>query len=451
MTEDDVPSIGGFQAPVTRPSKAKTEQQDSVPSFGGVQTQAQADAAKLPWYEDIYKTAIAKGTRGAAAIPGMFGDIASLTGTPNRYLPTTQDIVGRIESAVPGAKEALSYQPQEAYSRYLGSIAEFAPAALIPGLGKASLAARLSGAAGSGLATELARDVLPGQGGLGEAAGTLGAAIAGGMAGTSLAQRGANVARDVFAPRKSAALRLAEAQKGDLLTGGRRGAASTLDEAAAQGLSPATVGGIGTEKLLKESASRSGPEARGAFNEAVTQAREEAPSVVSKTIEGIFGRVPKAFDEADAISERVRQLNDANYKRVMSLPQAKTIPQSAVGSVIGRLPKDSISNVLDDLRQQGVSPTTMGLVKIPSGYAIPPKGVSLRFWDEVKQEIDSKISSLYDPVTKALKPGSNKQAATLTSLKSDLVSALDKAVPDYKNIRFEASELYGARNAIEAG
>lgn len=456
MAEDDIPSIGGFQAPATRPERKGTQQPaaqetDAVPSFGGVRTQAQAEQAKAPWYEDIYRTAIAKGTRGAAAIPGMFGDIASLTGTPNKYLPTTQDIMGRIESISPEVKQALQYEPQNIYSRYLGAAAEFAPAALIPGLGVGGLGARLAGAAGSGFASEAAKDALRGQEGLGAAAGTLGAAVAGGMTGTALAQKGAQLTRDVFMPGRSAAMRLAEAQKGDLVTGGRRGAAASMDEAVSQGVAPATVGGIGTEKLIKEAAGRAGPEARGAFNVAVEQAREQAPSIVTRSIENMFGRAPKAFDEADAIAERVKQLNDANYKRVMSMPAAKAIPQTTLAPIVNRLPKNTINNVLDDMRQQGVNPATMGLVKTPSGYAIPPRGASLRFWDEVKQDLDSQISSLYDPVTKALKPGMNKQAATLTGLKSDLVSTLDKAIPDYQKIRFEAAELYGARNAIEAG
>ena len=128
------------------PQKEVTESQDIFESFPTVEQQA---ATAPDYWEDLKKTAIAKGTRGAAAIPGLPGDIASLVGGPNKYLPTTQDILGKIEKfGGEKVKKALEFESDIPVNRYIGSAIEFAPSALIPG-GQARLGAKLSGASGS--------------------------------------------------------------------------------------------------------------------------------------------------------------------------------------------------------------------------------------------------------------------------------------------------------------
>lgn len=461
MDDSEIPSIGGFSSPSPSRRQDRTQRQESAPQndnpppLGGFQTQEQLQEAKEPWYSDIGKTAAARFARGTASIPGMFGDIASLTGTPNKILPTTENIINRAKEYSPAVKEALEYQPQNTYSRYIGSAAEFLPAA-IPAVfsGGLPLYARAAGAVGAGLASQGAQDVLDKSdiSGLGATGATLGSAVAGGMAGSSLANRGVNLARSILMPSSEASSRIAKSIASDATIGGKSGAQLAMDEAAARGVSPMAASGEQTKKTVAEAAGRVDDASRGTFNTSIARQRDNAADVVDKSLETMFGRPVKAFDEADAISQRVSQLNDVNYKRVMSLPQAQAVPQKVTGPIAARLPKNTINNVLDDMRQNNINPATLGLVKTGGNtYAIPPGGASLRFWDEVKQELDSQIGSLYDPITKALKPGANKQAATLMSTKSDLVNALDNAVKDYKQIRFEASELYGARNAIEAG
>ena len=416
--------------------------------------------------EDLARSAGSGIARGVVGLAGLPGDIESLGRAGARYfgynapeetyLPTSSQAISSAENFSPAIKSALNYNPDWDAGRYAKSAAEFIPAT-IPAIftGGLPLYARVAGGVGAGLGAQGAKDFIGEKlepGGLGATGATLGSAVAGGMAGSSLASRGVNLARSILMPSSEASSRIAKSIASDATIGGKSGAQLAMDEAAARGVSPMAASGEQTKRMVADAASRVDDASRGTFNTSIARQRDDAADVVDKSLETMFGRPVKAFDEADAISQRVSQLNDVNYKRVMSLPQAQAVPQKVTGPIAARLPKNTINNVLDDMRQNNINPATLGLVKTGNNtYAIPPGGASLRFWDEVKQELDSQIGSLYDPITKALKPGANKQAATLMSTKSDLVNALDKAVKDYKQIRFEASELYGARNAIEAG
>jgi hypothetical protein len=169
-------------------------------------------------------------------------------------------------------------------------------------------------------------------------------------------------------------------------------------------------------------------------------------------MESLMGRPVKLFDEQQQMSNRIREVNADNYTRVMGLPQARNIPTRNLQDVIARLPKGTMDQVFDNLRQEyGTNLNNFGLIRTTKGWAIPPQGASLKFWDEVKQQLDSAIGSNMDPLTKSVKPGAAKEVARLTSTKKALIDRLDNMVDDYRQIRFEGSQLYGARDAMEAG
>ena len=140
--------------------------------------------------EDVARSALAKGVRGAAAIPGMLGDIPKIFGAETTTFPTTEQYIEKLSSVSPAVKKALEYQPETTAGRYVGSAAEFLPSAglaLIPG-GQAPLAARLGlgavGAVGSGIGSQAAEDYI--RKGAPELAGTgyeAGAKLAGALAG----------------------------------------------------------------------------------------------------------------------------------------------------------------------------------------------------------------------------------------------------------------------------
>jgi hypothetical protein len=398
--------------------------------------------------EDIGRAVLAKGVRGAAALPGMFGDIPSLFGAEKYRPPTTEEYIQKLSSISPEVEKALAYKPVTAPGRYAGSVAEFLPSALIPGGG--GLIARGLGAAGAGVGSQAVEDFyeagkIPGQGTPYEGAAKLAGAIAGGIAAPSAAGKIGSIFRGA---EPVAAERLAGSMARDVTTGTAKAPPGALVNA---DLAPGIAGGAETQKLLKGAAARSSDEAVGAYNAAVDKFKQEAAPRVQGVIDDIFQRPVQMFDEVDLLKKRVSDLNDVNYTRVMGMPEAQAIQNADLQKIVNRLPKGTIDDVLEQFRIQGVDPASFGLAKTKKGWAIPPQGASLRFWDEVKQQIDSNIGSYMDPITKSARPGAGSQVANLQGLKTDLVGVLDNAVDDYKKIRFEASELYGARNAMEAG
>lgn len=399
--------------------------------------------------EDMARAALAKGVRGAASLPGLLGDVPALFGKQSVF-PTTENYIDKLKGLSPGVKDSLSYEPQTTAGRYTGSVAEFLPGAMIPG-GGVTRAMRLVGGIGAGLGAQGAEDMLrtgdlvadgSWQQGLGKAAG----AIAGGLGAQGLARGAANLLRS---PETLAANQLAAAQASDLATGTAKAAPGYVVDA---DLAPAVAGGVKVNRLLKNAASKADDEAIGGYNASVAKMASEAPAKVGTVVDDLFGRPVQMFDERDLMNQRIKQVNDANYTKVMALPEAQAIPQDQLRAVAQRMPSGTFNKMLEQFRIDGVDPASLGLVKTPQGnWGIPPSGASLRFWDEAKQTLDNQIGSYMDPITRAPKPGSADDIRRLTGLKSDLVKVLDKAVDPYKQIRFEASELYGARNAMEAG
>jgi soluble lytic murein transglycosylase-like protein len=427
--------IGGPKTP-----KPKALAENQRPTIVG-------DEPKVGALEDVGRASLAKFVRGTAAIPGMAGDIPKAFGA-EKYVPyTTDEYIEKISSLHPSIRKALAYEAKTDPGRYAGAAAEFIPAA-IPAIftGGAPLYARLAGAAAAGVGSQGVSDYLkkiesPLSGTGYEAAGQFGAALAGGLAGQGLAGKIGGLAKGY---QGIAAERLAKEMAKD--TASKSAKSPLIGDVA-----PIAAGGVRTEKLVKNAAARASDESLGAFSGAISDFRQQAVPKVHQTIDDIFGRPVQAFNEMDVLEQRVKDVNNVNYKRVMSLPEAQAINAPELDSIVSAIPTTTISDILENLKIQRIDPTTYGFIKTTKGYELPAQGNSLRAWDEIKQGIDTEINKMYDPVTKSIKPGFGKSALVLTGLKSDLVSVLDKAVEPYKAIRFEASELYGARNAVDAG
>lgn len=424
-------------------------------------------ANALPFGEEVKQAAKTGAARGALQLIGLPGELEGLGRAGARYfgydvaaepvLPTSQRVISAAESYSPAAKELLSFKPESEFAKYVQSGAEFLPSALIPG-GAVGLGARAAGAIGAGLASHGVEHALRPTEAAGtgyETAGQLGAAIAGGMAGTGAANKAINLARGILSPQRAALERSASAAARDL-------AASTAKEdlptAIAQGLPPAAIAGTQYGSLLKQASRRASEETQGKFNVAVQDFKEQAAPAIAQHIDNVIGRGKpvNALGEMDTIAMRNRQLSDANYTRVMALPEAQVIPPNAIAPVRQRIETlfgdQYINDIGRSMAARGDDPRLAGLIQTGRNFEIAPTGASLRFWDEAKGYIDDAIDRLYDPVTKAPKPGSASEIATLTSLKNSLTTkTLDKIVPDYSKIRFESAELYGARNAIDAG
>jgi hypothetical protein len=462
--ETDGWSVGpvGGSAP---PRKAAPKQQNpadsesdySVGTFG---TNDQVDTG-----EDVARSALAKGVRGAAALPGMFGDVPAMFGAEKYRPPTTEEYIEKISNISPKVREMLAYQPKTTAGRYVGSAAEFLPSAalaLIPG-GQGPALSRLGvgavGAIGSGIGSQAVEDLVRTgapelEGTPYEAAGKFAGAVAGG-AGLPSAVRGIGTLFQGAGTR--AAKDVASALSKDFTRGTSVGAPADV---ARSEIPLSALGGQETANILKSAAGKAGDAAIGQYNDALKAFRENSVNKVTSSLEQLFGG--EAIDMSSArkaLDSRIRQTNDANYSRVMDLPHAKSINDPALDHIASIVPQSIVDDVTQGIRYRSKGPMdgpeSFGFIPVQNkagevtGYKLPAQGLSLRGWDEIKQGIDSSIGKMYDPVTKKVKPGYDP--SDLNSFKNQLVGVLDKNVPEYGPIRFEGAQLYDSRNAMEAG
>lgn len=462
-------AAGGPAAPsnTSGPSSSEEDFFRSAPVYGQEQLlPPTAPAPQVPFGEDIKRAAQAGAARGALSLAGLPGDIETLGRLGLRKLgynvgaesalPTGAQVISGAEKAFPSIQETTQYKPQNQFAKYVKGAAEFLPAAVIPG-GQASLGARAAGAIGAGLASQgvehFTGKPLEEASGY-QTAGQLGAALAGGMAGSGLYGKVAGAGKSLLSPSTAASERLGQTMSRDVTAATARG---QIPAAIEEGLPPAALAGTQTQRLIREASGRASEATQGAYNQAIQDFRSQAVPKLQSHIDEIVGRgTPvNALAEMDSLASRVRDVNNRNYTRVMALPEAQVIPPAAIASAETRLRTMFGDQFVNDIGRsmiaRGESPSSVGLIQTGRDFKIAPTGANLKFWDEAKQYVDDSINKLYDPVTKAPKPGTGSEISTLQALKKSITDPLDKIVTEYPKIRFEGAELYGARNAMDAG
>ena len=474
FTVEEYDALVSGGKPSTQPSQAPagTRQEPAPPSKSAPISVSEYDeltkskpTPSIGLGEDLARSAAAGFGRGAIGLTGLPGDVENLynmarekiTGKPpsERFFPTSEEMTQKAVTAFPQLEQHLDYQPEYTPSKYAKTVAEFAPSAIIPG-GGLKLGTRLAGAAGAGLATQAAENALsgtPAEGTGWETGAKIAASIPGFMAGTKAAGTISGIAGGALRPGAEAEARLAKEMAKDIATGGKYGAPMSAKEAIATGadIPPAAIAGKSTTKLLSKSSERVAPEVVGAFEARMQPIRSEAATRVSDFINRSLNIADDAtpFSDIAAIRSRAAAMNDANYTRVMNLPHAQNIGGQTLDQVVNQLPRGTIERVADDLRQWGMSPQSMGFVQSGRQLSINPAGMPLRFWDEVKQNLDQQIRALKDPITgRITDPGA---FARLNNTNNMLKGALDSSVREYPAIRGAAAEAAGAINAIDLG
>ena len=461
---DDLSFMEGYVPPqkgekgAQPPAPATQQSQADQPDFmsGYVKPGQKADADTAPTVgtgEDVARSVLAKGVRGAVALPGIFGDVPQMLGAEKYRPPTTEEYIEKISSISPKVREMLAYKPQTAPGRYAGSVAEFLPSALIPGGG--GLATRALSAAGAGLGSQGVEDFIkegkiPIEGTPYEAGAKLAGAVVGGGALPA-------AARGIGSLFQGAQTRAAKDVASALSTDFARGpAAGTPADIARSEIPMGAVGGQATADLLKKAAGKASDDAINLYNTSLGTFKENVIPKVQGGLERLFGGDPIDFASSKkALTSRINQTNETNYKNVMGLPHAQSINDPALDQIANTVPQRIVDEVTQGIQYRGKDPASYGFSAVTdkagniTGYKLPAQGMSLRGWDEIKQGLDSEIGKMYDPITKGVKPGYDP--SDLNAFKGRLIDVLDHAVPEYQPIRFEGSQLYDSRNAMDAG
>jgi len=409
--------------------------------------------------EDIARSTGAGLSRGAVGLTGLPGDVETLARYGIRkagydvgaepVLPTSETMIKKAQSVIPGAKEFMDYQPQYAPSRYAKTAAEFLPGALA---GPGGIGTKIAGSAGAGLATQGVEDVLkgtPSQGGALETALKIGASIPGYALGAKSLSGIAKPFEGAIAPEAAASKRLASTMGSDISRGTQR----ATPEALASGEVPiAAAAGDKTRLAIQQAAEKAPEKASGSFTGAAKEARGTAHENVQRHIDRVFGEnnPVNPFDERDRLRNAAREMNNENYQRVMSSPEAQQIGGTELTTIARSLQQGS--NILDRVANttflQGGDPRTLGMVKTKQGWTTNPQGMPLSFWDSVKRELDDQIYSLKRGVPG---PTTASDVRNYTSINNRLKSTLDNAVSEYGEVRGAAAEAAGATNAVELG
>ena len=228
--------------------------------------------------------------------------------------------------------------------------------------------------------------------------------------------------------------------------------------ASAQNGGPAVVMDLGGNltRRLADSAAITSPEGGTALNQTINNRFEGQSNRITTWLQNTFN-FPNAHAQQAAIENVARTTNQAAYSRAMrdgaggvwdaELQRLAGAPaiQQASHEAIPSLANRGITEGFRAPRQNPLSfdPETglAALSTLPNGNRTVP---DLRFWDQVKKNLDGMI-------TKAEGYGNTAKVAELTGLKNELVNNLDRLVPSYAQARAGAAHFFGAENALEAG
>jgi hypothetical protein len=464
MADDGRMSLDEFRgilAPLDKPSDKKEGLAPAMPSQVSREEFRQQIAPKpepsVGVGEDILRATGAGLGRGAVGLTGLPGDIEALGRYgikkagydvgQETFLPTSEEMIKKAQTYIPGAKEALDYTPVHGPGRYARTAAEFLPGALA---GPGGIGAKVAGSIGAGVASQGIEDYLkgtPSQGTASEAALKIAASIPGYMAGSRTLGAITKPFEGVFAPEAAATRRVASDLGSDMSRGKK------IDtEMLAAGETPiAAVAGDKTRAAIQSASERAPEKSVGAFSAATEEARANAPLNIQSHIDEVFGggKPVDPFDYRSNLDNARREMNDENYKRVMALPEAEKIGGPQLMAVSRAIQQDGVfDQVAKNISYQFGDPAQMGMIKTKQGWMPNPQGMPLEFWDSVKRELDNRIYSLKRG---APGPTTATDVRNYTNINNVLKTTLDNAVDEYGVIRGAAAEAAGATNAVDLG
>lgn len=221
---------------------------------------------------------------------------------------------------------------------------------------------------------------------------------------------------------------------------------------------PATIMDTGgeTTRALARSAANTSPEGRAILNDSINQRFEGQSGRATDWLRQTF-HYPDASSQSAALDQVARTVNRPNYERAMQdgargvwdgelqrLAGAPAIQEAARAAAPG-LANRGITEGFQAPRRNPITidPQTgrASLRETANGNQIVP---DLRFWDQVKRNLDSKIGT-------AQRAGDNPKVSEMTGLKNSLVNHLDQLVPSYQTARAGAAHFFGAQDSLEAG
>jgi hypothetical protein len=353
------------------------------------------------------------------------GDVNKIFGIT---LPTAQGMEKMVRAVAPD----LSYAPETTAGKIVGSGFRAVPSGIAGG--GAGLLTRLGVAGASGVLSEIAGQYTEGT------EYETPARIIGSFLGPAGFKAAKGAVQIVTGPGKGQIEKeLLEAIARDVANGSSKMNPEQLKKAIESGASPGlfNMAGTDTRKLISKYgfATPESQQLLEELNNKVAAQTANASTAMRQHIGNTLGVTDDAFD----IKQAIRSSNEAEinrlYKALETDPSARAL--SSVG-LTDLMKSSKIKDLAKNARSMATTPK--------SRIIAPTKTTSgnIFFWDQIKRDLDDAIESAY-------RGGETNKAADLKSLRSQLMSELDTAAPNYKLARDAASESLGAQNAVEAG
>lgn len=274
-------------------------------------------------------------------------------------------------------------------------------------------------------------------------------------------------------PESVARKRVAQAIQEDISTGKIRG----LDPSRRTQFGPRVLPGAKPEEISAIVAEgvpatgydvSAGPNLRGLVETAAQKAPDKVPAVslaqgmaeraantgqyISSTVDKIAGRPVATGDEFKAAVDVINAKNNPAYTSVMSMPEHERIFSPELKTlledrpVFGKILRERAQGAINRGEQPPAIYGPRGVLNLQ-----PFNAPSLEYLDGVYRNVRDMSKQAYDSGDTQL--GKDyKEAANALRSELDKLSAKNQAGESvYKTIRDDASELFGAKNALEAG
>lgn len=267
----------------------------------------------------------------------------------------------------------------------------------------------------------------------------------------------ASKVRSTYAPEAEASARIARAMKKDATSAA--GVLSPDDIAAAgrnnQPLMNLDRGGEETRALARSAANQS-PTARGELEKNVSDRFSDQSGRVVNLMDRITGNQADDLAAQDTLKAAAKAANAPAYNKAHNAPAAQQLytpelQELMQSPAVRKAVKEVEAKSANRAAVEGfkaiknpfheASDGSFKLRQTADGKLIAP---NLRFWDQVKRNLDDEIGPLQ-------RSGQNTSAADLIGIKNKLVNTLDSVVPEYKAARQGAASFFGAEDALEAG
>lgn len=199
--------------------------------------------------------------------------------------------------------------------------------------------------------------------------------------------------------------------------------------------------GTAARSLIGRNFSPKQQEAMLRINRELEKRAAGVQGAVDDKFQFVVGRNLRDVDFATSIEEANRAAQDKLYTSLKALPSAQAVsaPELEVLARTNGHVRDAIDAVNKQAREGKISPKWN--VKPPTSTSAG----NLAYWDLVKREIDHIIRGAQKG------EASGNILAGATDAKSELVSVLDKAVPEYGTVRNKASEMFDVETSLEGG